>query len=238
MRTQIIPLLHHGRRLVNPVSKQHNIITEFAGLYKRRDPEPAERYCHMLADHGITVLRLMMEYCQGRQHYFEQPVGRCPFPEMIHSRTTSSQCPAHRPARAAHARGHVLDIESVGQPSVQREERRPGAMTAPACCCAGRPTGRRRAPELRHRAMGRQRACSRGTSWNQIHPAFAHDSAECLNDFIGELSEFVRAREMQLFGQGAPADRLGVRPAHGAGQAHSGIHLPSPVTRFRQHSFL
>ncbi len=40
--------------------------------------------------------------------------------------------------------------------------------------------------------------------WNEIHPAFAHDSAECFDDFIGELSEFVRSREMELFGRAHP----------------------------------
>jgi mannan endo-1,4-beta-mannosidase len=46
-----------------------------AGLYKRRDLPAAEAYLADLAAHGVTILRLMLEYCQDDKHYFERPVG-------------------------------------------------------------------------------------------------------------------------------------------------------------------
>ena len=43
------------------------------GLYGRRDMAGIEAYLSMLARHGVTVLRVMMEYAQSRHRYFEKP---------------------------------------------------------------------------------------------------------------------------------------------------------------------
>ncbi|WP_245447360.1 hypothetical protein [Methylobacterium sp. 17Sr1-1] len=49
---------------------------ELAGLFRRRDLPAVEAYLSYLADHGVTCLRLMLEYAQVRHRYIEQPVGR------------------------------------------------------------------------------------------------------------------------------------------------------------------
>ncbi len=46
-----------------------------AGLYRRRDVPAAEAYLSELADSGVTVLRLMLEYAHREGRYFERPVG-------------------------------------------------------------------------------------------------------------------------------------------------------------------
>ena len=46
-----------------------------AGLYRRRDLPAVDRYMADLAASGVTVLRLMLEYAHGKQHYFERPFG-------------------------------------------------------------------------------------------------------------------------------------------------------------------
>src|SRR5918911_2247995 len=48
---------------------------DMSGLYRRRDLPSVERYLKFLADHGVTVLRLMLEYCDGRNRFFEDPAG-------------------------------------------------------------------------------------------------------------------------------------------------------------------
>ena len=48
---------------------------ELDGLYGRRDLASAERYLRMLAGHGVTVLRLMLEYAEDDARYIEQPAG-------------------------------------------------------------------------------------------------------------------------------------------------------------------
>lgn len=49
---------------------------ELAGLFRRRDLPGVERHLRWLKAHGVTVLRLMLEYAQGEHRYIEKPVGR------------------------------------------------------------------------------------------------------------------------------------------------------------------
>ena len=45
-------------------------------LWRRRDPASVESHLRDLAESGVTVLRLMLEYAQDRHRYLERPVGR------------------------------------------------------------------------------------------------------------------------------------------------------------------
>ena len=56
---------------------QNDAVTwpELAGLYRRRDLPAVERHLHWLAEHGVTCLRLMLEYCHTDHRYFERPAG-------------------------------------------------------------------------------------------------------------------------------------------------------------------
>lgn len=47
-----------------------------AGLYRRRHLDEVDVYLESLARHGVTVLRLMLEYVHREHRYFERPVGR------------------------------------------------------------------------------------------------------------------------------------------------------------------
>lgn len=46
------------------------------GIFRARDLPAVEDYLRMLAAHGVTCLRLMLEYAQGECRYLEQPAGR------------------------------------------------------------------------------------------------------------------------------------------------------------------
>jgi len=52
------------------------------GLFHRRDVEAAERHIADLAAHGITVLRIMLEYVDHEWRYFEHPAGHF-VPSMV-----------------------------------------------------------------------------------------------------------------------------------------------------------
>ncbi|RYG42795.1 hypothetical protein EON79_18215, partial [bacterium] len=55
---------------------------ELNGLFRRRDLEGVERHLRWLKAHGVTCLRLMLEYAQGEHRYIENPVGRF-VPNMV-----------------------------------------------------------------------------------------------------------------------------------------------------------
>src|SRR3954463_528307 len=63
---------------------QNDAITwpELEGIFRQKDIAGVEKYLQMLANHGVTCLRLMLEYCHGENRYFEKPVGRFQ-PNMI-----------------------------------------------------------------------------------------------------------------------------------------------------------
>jgi len=43
-----------------------------AGLYRRRDVDAVDAYLADLAANGVTILRLMLEYAEGEEYYFER----------------------------------------------------------------------------------------------------------------------------------------------------------------------
>jgi mannan endo-1,4-beta-mannosidase len=51
-------------------------------LYKEEDVGAVDAYLRMLAAHGVTVLRIMLEYCQDECWLFDDPQG-CPEPEVV-----------------------------------------------------------------------------------------------------------------------------------------------------------
>jgi mannan endo-1,4-beta-mannosidase len=55
---------------------------ELNPLFRRRDPAAVERHLIWLRDHGVTCIRLMLEYCHGEHRYIERPIGRF-VPNMV-----------------------------------------------------------------------------------------------------------------------------------------------------------
>jgi hypothetical protein len=49
---------------------------ELAGPFRRRDLAGDGAHLRWLKAHGVTSLRLVLEYAQGQHRYFEQPAGR------------------------------------------------------------------------------------------------------------------------------------------------------------------
>ena len=66
-----------------PIGQNDAIIwPDLAGLFRRRDLPAVERHLEWLKAHGVTCLRLMLEYCQTEHRYLERPVGRF-VPNMV-----------------------------------------------------------------------------------------------------------------------------------------------------------
>jgi hypothetical protein len=56
---------------------QNDAITwpDLAGAFRRKDLKSVENYLAYLVAHGVTCLRLMLEYCHTENRYFERPAG-------------------------------------------------------------------------------------------------------------------------------------------------------------------
>ena len=59
-----------------PIGQNDSVSWEgLSGLHCRRDPSVARRYLERLRDHGVTVLRLMLEYAEVAEFLLEEPIG-------------------------------------------------------------------------------------------------------------------------------------------------------------------
>ena len=63
---------------------QNDAVTwpDLAGLFRRKNVQEVEGHLAYLSAHGVTCLRVMLEYCQTENRYLERPVGRFQ-PNMI-----------------------------------------------------------------------------------------------------------------------------------------------------------
>lgn len=66
---------------------------EFAGRFRRRDRPSVEHHLRHLKDHGVTCLRLILEYAQGQHGFLDRPVG-CFVPAMARLWEICSCCAA------------------------------------------------------------------------------------------------------------------------------------------------
>ncbi|TCH98310.1 hypothetical protein EJV46_14100 [Roseococcus sp. SYP-B2431] len=174
---------------------------EFAGLFRRRDLPAVERHLRHLRDHGVTCLRLMLEYAQGRHRYLERPVGRF-VPAMVQlwddlfalcdkvgMRVLLTPYDTfftwirwrHHPYNAAN-----------GGPCASRKR----LLVCPAT---------RKAVKARL-AFATERWGGSGVIfawdlWNEMHPAQAGDEPHAFAEFIGDVGPFLRELETRLHGR-------------------------------------
>ncbi|WP_165842769.1 hypothetical protein [Phenylobacterium deserti] len=177
---------------------------ELEGLFRRRDLAAVERHLVWLRDHGVTVLRLMMEYAQVRTRYFERPAGRFN-PTLVQLwDDLFAMCervglrilltPFDTFWTWLHWRHHPYNAANGGPLD------HPSRLLL---CGATRELIKAR---LRFAAArwGGSGALFAWDLWNEIHPAQAQDSADNFNDFIADLSAAVREEELRRFGRSHP----------------------------------
>jgi hypothetical protein len=181
---------------------QNDAITwpDLAGLYRRRDPSTAEAYIRMLADHGVTCLRLMLEYSQTGYRYFERKTGAFN-PYLVQVWDDVFDLCRRYGLRILLTpydtfwmwikwRHHPYN-KANGGPCGSR-----GSWTL---CADTRKLIKRRL-EFATERWGGDGTIFGWDLWNEIHPAHAANSAEGLWDFIEDISTHLRETERRLHG--------------------------------------
>ncbi|MDB5695932.1 MAG: hypothetical protein JWN21_1475 [Sphingomonas bacterium] len=174
------------------------------GLFRRRDLPAVDRHLAWLAAHGVTCLRLMVEYAQGRHRYLERPAGVF-VPAMVQWWDDMfALCERHglrillTPVDTfwmwLRWRDHPWNAAKGGPLAHMRE-----ALTCPVT---------RDAIKARLTFMvtrwGGSGALFAWDLWNEIHPAQANDTVDCWPEFIADLSHHVRGLEQRLYGRTHP----------------------------------
>jgi hypothetical protein len=177
---------------------------EFKGLFGRRDLGAVEAHLKWLADHGVTCLRLMMEYAQVRHRYLERPLGTFP-PNMVQLwDDLLGLCERHglrlllTPVDTfwtwMHWRHHPYNRRNGGCLD---------GFDRVLLCPDARAAIKARFTFAVER-WGGSGALFAWDLWNEIHPAQAQGSAECFGEFIHDLSQHVRGLERRLYGRSHP----------------------------------
>ncbi len=175
-----------------------------AGLFRRRDLAGAEAYVRELQAHGVTVLRLMLEYSQSQHRYFERPAGTfnpamvqlwddlfaiC---ERVGMRILLT--PYDTFFQYIRWRHHPYNQRNGG-PCADRSQ----LMVCPDT----RKLVRARLAFATER-WGASGALFGWDLWNELHPAQGNNDYFGMWGFVTEISTFLRELEVRLHGRAHP----------------------------------
>ncbi|WP_246736427.1 hypothetical protein [Enterovirga aerilata] len=177
---------------------------EFKGLFGRRDLPAVEAHLRWLKAHGVTCLRLMMEYAQVRHRYLERPAGRF-VPAMVRLwDDLFALC------EAVGLRILLTPFDTFWM--WLRWDRHPynirngGPLKHPSefLLCGGTREAIKARFTFAVERWGGSGALFAWDLWNEIHPAQAGGSADCFGEFIHDLSQHVRTLERRRYGRSHP----------------------------------
>lgn len=177
---------------------------ELSGLFRRRKVSAAETCLKMLAEHGVTCLRLMLEYAQGEHRYLERPVGYMP-PNMGRLwDDLFALCERYG------LRVLLTPFDTFWMWRRWKHHpynRRNGGPCAKRSQMLGCP--KTRAAIKARLAFATTRWGGSGALfawdlWNEIHPAYAADNTAKFADYVEDVGGFLRALELQLYGRAHP----------------------------------
>lgn len=185
---------------------QNDAITwpDLDGLYQRRDVTAVERYLDMLTAHGVNCLRVMMEYSQKKHSLFETEVGKWN-PRLVRFWDDLFAMCGERGLRI------LLTPYDTFWMKIRWDDHPYNTKNGGFCDDV---RSLLLHPETRKAAKARlayasERWGGSGTLfawdvWNEIHPSFSEDSGEIFEDFIGDLSRFLREHEIKVHGRAHP----------------------------------
>ncbi|MDT7951267.1 MAG: hypothetical protein RQ966_07150 [Acetobacteraceae bacterium] len=174
---------------------------ELAGLRGRRDLVAVRKHFGWLAEHGVTCLRLMLEYAEDGQHFFEQPAGTYN-PILVQLWDDLFEL-----AESAGLRILLTPLDTYfqwvrwdqhpynvanGGPCVARTQ----LMTCPAT----RALIKRRLA-FATRRWGGSGALFAWDLWNEMHPVQGEDRPDCFADYIDDVGPFLRTLEIETHGR-------------------------------------
>jgi mannan endo-1,4-beta-mannosidase len=185
---------------------QNDAITwpELAGAFRRRDLPSVEQYFAQLQASGVTVLRLMLEYCHTEHRHLERPLGVFQ-PNMVRLwDDLFALCERY---------GLRLLLTPYDTFWMWLHWHQHPYNKANGGICADRgqwllSKEMRQAIKDRYafaiERWGGSGALFAWDIWNELHPAHGGNTTAHFSDFIADVSEFVRSTELRLYGRGHP----------------------------------
>jgi len=185
---------------------QNDAITwlDFAGAFRRRDLASVEKHLQFLAEHNVNCLRLMLEYSQVEHRYLEKPVGRF-VPNMVQLwDDIFALCEKYQ------IRILLTPYDTFWM--WIRWAKHPYNMANGGICAdrkrwllepAMREAMKARL-EFATTRWGGSGALFAWDIWNEINPAHAQDSTDVFDEFVADISGFLRETEIRVHGRAHP----------------------------------
>lgn len=174
---------------------------ELNSLFRRRDLHQTRDYFAMLAASGVTVLRLMLEYCHHEHRYFERPAGRFATPMVRLWDDLFELCeefglrllltPFDTFWMWRRWRYHPYNA-ARGGPCARRSEFFLDAETQRFVDAR---------LEFVTRRWGSSGALFAWDLWNELHPAYSRDLVPPACEFISAVGQRLRALETRVHGR-------------------------------------
>ena len=177
---------------------------DLEGLFRRKDMAAVKRHLRWIKAHGVNTLRLMLEYAQVRHRYFEQPAGRF-VPAMVQLwDDLFALCeklelrilltPVDTFWMWRHWK-HLPWNKANGGPLEHMSQ----VLTCPATRAAIKNRF-----DFVIRRWGGSGVLFAWDLWNEIHPAQGGEEVECWDEFVHDVSTYVRSLENELYGRSHP----------------------------------
>lgn len=170
-------------------------------LFGRRGSRELAAHLDLLRASGVTCLRMMLEYCHTEHRYFEQPVGRCK-PMMVQYWDDLVGMCEERGLRLLLTPFDTFWMwRRWGKHPYNARNGGPCADRSRMLLC------RATREAIKHRlAFATERWGGGGTVfawdlWNEVHPAYAGNSAGCFAEFVDDVGGFLRAHEVRVHGR-------------------------------------
>jgi hypothetical protein len=182
---------------------QNDAITwpDLMGLFQRRNLAAVEGHLAWLAAHGVTCLRLMLEYCQTEHRYLERPVGRFQ-PNMVRLWDDLFTLCAKYGLRVLLT---PFDTYWMGrrwhQHPYQQAQGGPGTTRAQWLRCPQMRAAIKNRLSFAAQRWGGSGVLFAWDLWNELPPAKANHQAAGLAEFIQDVSRHLRTVETQCFGR-------------------------------------
>lgn len=182
---------------------QNDAITwpDLAGAFRRKDLAAVEGHFRWLVAHGVTCLRLMLEYCQGENRYLEKPIGYFQLNMVQLWDDIFALCEKW---------GLRILLTPFDTFWMWRRWNYHPYNGANGGSCTKR-TQWLTCPQMRQAIKNRllfatQRWGGSGVLfgwdlWNEIRPSHGGNSTRHFAEFINDISHFLRQKEMELHGR-------------------------------------
>lgn len=185
---------------------QNDAVTwpELAGLFRRRDLAGVEGHLRWLQGHGVTVLRLMLEYAHGENRYIERPAGVFQ-PNMVRLwDDLFALCERVGMRILLTPFDTFFTWRRWAKHPYNRANGGPCPDRSQLLVCPDTREAIKRRMEFATRRWGGSGALFAWDLWNEFHPAQADRRAHEYGAIIGDLSRFMRELEVRVHGRAHP----------------------------------